>query len=88
MPKPINETLVDARWLEPPEAMMQRGIQAPALLRSSQAIRLHRKPLPLYSPNKGNRRGTRMETDASCVILIRLAHAAPDGMPGTVRIIL
>lgn len=84
MPKPINETLVDARWREPPEAM-QRGIPAPALLRSSQAIRLHREPLARYSPNQGNRHGTRMETDACCVILARLAHAAPDGMPVTIR---
>jgi hypothetical protein len=60
MPKPIDETLVDARWLQPPETM-QRG------------------------PNIGNRHGTRMETDAGCVILIRLAHAAPDGKPGTIR---
>jgi hypothetical protein len=84
MPKPISETLVDALWLQPPETM-QKGIQAPALLRSSQAIRLHRERFPLYSPNKGNRHGTRMETDAGCVILIRLAHAAPDGKPGTIR---
>jgi hypothetical protein len=84
MPKTINETLGDARWREPPQ-VMQRRIPAPAVLRSSPAIRLHRGPLPRYSPNQGNRHGTRRQTDASCVILIRLARAAPDGTPGTVR---
>ena len=73
MPKPINETLINARCREPPEAM-QRAIPAPALLVSSQAIRLHREPLSRYSTNQGNRHGTRMKTDASCVILILLPH--------------
>jgi hypothetical protein len=80
-----DKILVDARWLQPPGAM-QRAIQTAALLHSSRAIRplLHREPFPLFSPNKGNCHGMRMETDASLVILIRLAHAAPDGMPGTI----
>ena len=74
MPKPINEIVVDARGLEPPEPM-ERVMQALALLRPGQSIRLllHREPFPLYAllPDRGYRHDTRMEADGSYVILIR-----------------
>ena len=76
MPKPINEILVDARGLEPPEPM-ERVMQTLALLRPGQSIRLllHREPFPLYAllAERGYRHETRMEADGSYVILIRLS---------------
>ncbi len=80
MPKPINEILVDARGLEPPEPM-ERVLQTLALLRPGQSIRLllHREPFPLYPllAERGYRHDTTMEADGSYVILIRQADAAP-----------
>jgi len=74
MPKPINEILVDARGLEPPEPM-EKAVQVLALLRPGQSIRmlLHREPFPLYAllAERGYRHETRMEADGSYVILIR-----------------
>lgn len=74
MPKPVNEILVDARDLEPPEPM-EKVMQTLALLRHGQAIRLllHREPFPLYPllAERGYRHETRMEADGSYVILIR-----------------
>jgi tRNA 2-thiouridine synthesizing protein A len=80
MPKPINEILVDARGLEPPEPM-EKIMQVLALLRPGQAIRmlLHREPFPLYAilAERGYRHETRMEADGSYVILIRQSDANP-----------
>ncbi|HEX7972213.1 MAG TPA: DUF2249 domain-containing protein [Thiobacillus sp.] len=74
MPRPINEILVDARGLEPPEPM-EKVMQTLALLRPGQSIRLllHREPFPLYAllAERGYRHETRMEADGSYVILIR-----------------
>lgn len=82
MPKPIDEILVDARWLEPPEPM-ERVLQALAALRPGQSIRLllHREPFPLYPilAERGYRHDTRMEADGSYVILIRGDAGARDG---------
>ena len=81
MPTPINEILVDARGLEPPEPM-EKVMQTLALLRPGQTIRmlLHREPFPLYAilAERGYRHETRMEADGSYVILIR---PAGDGAP-------
>ena len=70
----IDEVLVDARGLEPPEPM-ERLMQALTLLRRDQSIRLllHREPFPLYSilAERGYGHDTRMEADGSYVILIR-----------------
>lgn len=69
-----DEILVDARGLEPPEPM-EKVMQALALLRPGQAVRLllHREPFPLYPllAERGFRHATRMEADGSYVILIR-----------------
>ena len=74
MPKPIEEILIDARGLEPPEPM-ERVMQVLALLRPGQGIRmlLHREPFPLYPllADRGYHHDTRMEDDGSYVILIR-----------------
>jgi uncharacterized protein (DUF2249 family) len=82
MPKPVNEILVDARGLEPPEPM-ERVMQTLGLLRPGQTIRmlLHREPFPLYAilAERGYRHETRMEADGSYVILIRPAER---GQPG------
>jgi len=71
---PIDEILVDARGLEPPEPM-EKVMQTLALLRRDQSIRLllHREPFPLYSilAERGYGHDTRMEADGSYVILIR-----------------
>ncbi|OZA14726.1 MAG: hypothetical protein B7X94_00500 [Hydrogenophilales bacterium 17-62-8] len=79
MPKPINEILLDARGLEPPEPM-EKVMQTLALLRVGQSIRLllHREPFPLYPllAERGYRHVTRMEADGSYVILIQPATAA------------
>lgn len=79
MPKTINDILVDARGLEPPEPM-ERVLQALELLRPGQGIRLllHREPFPLYPllTERGYHHDTRMEADGSYVILIRPADAA------------
>jgi len=76
MPKPIEEILVDARGLEPPEPM-ERVLQALELLRPGQSIRmlLHREPFPLYPilDERGYRRDTTAQPDGSYVILIRQA---------------
>ena len=78
MPKTIDEILVDARGLEPPEPM-ERVMQTLSLLRPGQAIRLllHREPFPLYPllAERGDRHATRMEADGSYVILISLIGA-------------
>lgn len=70
------EILVDARWLEPPEPM-EKVMQALALLRPGQTIRLllHREPFPLYAilAEKGYRHSTQMQADGSYVILIEPA---------------
>ena len=77
---PIDEILVDARGLEPPEPM-ERVMQTLILLRRDQSIRLllHREPFPLYSilAERGYRHETRMEADGSYVILIRQSDANP-----------
>jgi len=74
MPKPVNEIVVDARGMEPPEPMEQ-VMQTLALLRRGQSIRLllHREPFPLYPilAERGYRHETRMEADGSYLILIR-----------------
>lgn len=79
MPKPVNEILVDARGLEPPEPM-EKVMQTLALLRPGQAIRmlLHREPFPLYAilAERGYRHDTQMEADGSYVILITQAGTA------------
>jgi TusA-related sulfurtransferase len=78
MPKPIEEILVDARGLEPPEPM-ERVLQALELLRPGQSIRmlLHREPFPLYplAAQRGFRHETHTQADGSYVILIRRADA-------------
>ena len=70
---PTQEIVVDARGLEPPEPM-ERVMQALALLRPGQSIRLllHREPFPLYAllPDRGYRHDTRLEADGSYAILI------------------
>jgi hypothetical protein len=70
----IDEILVDARGLEPPEPM-EKVMQTLALLRPDQSIRLllHREPFPLYSilAERGYGHDTRIEADGSYVILIR-----------------
>ncbi|MBW8365479.1 MAG: DUF2249 domain-containing protein [Rhizobium sp.] len=74
-----DEILVDARELEPPEPM-EKVMQALALLRPGQSIRLllHREPFPLYPllAERGYRHATRMEADGSYVILIHPAGTA------------
>jgi hypothetical protein len=81
MSKPINEILIDARWLEPPEPM-ETVLRALALLRPDQSIRLllHREPFPLYPilAERGCRHDTRMEADGSYVILISQVGTATD----------
>jgi TusA-related sulfurtransferase len=83
MPKPIDEILLDARGLEPPEPM-EKVLQTLALLRPGQTIRmlLHREPFPLYPilAERGYRHDTRMEADGSYVILITQV-----GTPGNDR---
>jgi TusA-related sulfurtransferase len=73
---PTQEILVDARGLEPPQPM-EKVLQALALMRPGQSIRLllHREPFPLYPllAERGYRHATRMEADGSYVILIRPA---------------
>lgn len=76
MNAPLSEWLVDARGLEPPEPL-ERVMQALALMRSGQSIRLllHREPFPLYPllAERGYRYDTRRESDGSYTILIRAA---------------
>lgn len=78
MPKPINEILIDARGLEPPEPL-EKVMQTLAMMRPGQSIRLllHREPFPLYPllTEKGYRYDTRMESEGSYIILIRRADA-------------
>jgi TusA-related sulfurtransferase len=75
----INEILVDARGLEPPEPM-EKVMQVLALLRPGQSIRmlLHREPFPLYSilESQGYRHDTTPQADGSYVILITQAGTA------------
>jgi len=74
MPKPVNEILVDARALEPPEPM-EKVMRTLVLLRPGQTIRLllHREPFPLYPilAERGYRHATAIQDDGSYVILIR-----------------
>ncbi len=76
----VNEILVDARGLEPPEPM-EKIMQVLALPGPGQRIRmlLHREPFPLYAilAERGYRHETRMEADGSYVILIRQSDANP-----------
>ena len=82
MPKTINEILLDARGLEPPEPM-ERVMQTLALLRPGQTIRLllHREPFPLYPllAERGYRHATTPQADGSYVILIRPVSEAGQG---------
>ncbi|MEW5967186.1 MAG: DUF2249 domain-containing protein [Pseudomonadota bacterium] len=82
MSKPINDILLDARGLEPPEPL-ERVMHALALLRPGQTIRLllHREPFPLYPmlAERGYRHDTRREADGSYTILIRAAGEAGQG---------
>lgn len=79
MPEPINEVVVDARWLEPPEPL-EKVLQTLATLRPDQSIRLllHREPFPLYPllAERGYRHASTLEADGSYTILIRKAEAA------------
>jgi TusA-related sulfurtransferase len=74
MPNPINEIIIDARGLEPPEPL-ERVMQALAMLQPGQSIRLllYREPFPLYPilAEKGYAHSTQMQADGSYVILIR-----------------
>lgn len=76
MSTPPQEIGIDARGLEPPEPM-EKVLQALALLRPGQTIRLllHREPFPLYPllADRGYRHDTQMDVDGSYVILIRRA---------------
>ena len=76
MPSPMDEILIDARWLRPPEPM-EMVLNALDELRPGQSIRmlLHREPFPLYPllAERGYRHATQMEADGSYVILIRQA---------------
>jgi TusA-related sulfurtransferase len=78
MTQPLDEILIDARGLEPPEPM-EKVIQTLSRLRPGDAIRLllHREPFPLYPllAERGYRHATQMEADGSYVILIRQADA-------------
>jgi len=79
MPNPVNEILIDARGLEPPQPM--ESVMQALALRPGQSIRLllHREPFPLYPIliERGYRYDTRMEADGSYVILI--SPAGDDG---------
>jgi TusA-related sulfurtransferase len=79
MPNPIDQILVDARGLEPPEPM-EKVMQTLALLRPAQTIRLllHREPFPLYPilAERGYRHATTPQDDGSYVILIRQSAEA------------
>jgi hypothetical protein len=74
MPKPIDEILIDARWLEPPEPM-EKVMQTLPLLKPGQHIRLllHREPFPLFPilRAQGYTHDTKMQPDGSYVILLR-----------------
>jgi TusA-related sulfurtransferase len=74
-----REIVIDARGLEPPEPL-EKVMQALALLRPGQSIRLllHREPFPLYPllAERGYGHATRMEADGSYVILIHPAGTA------------
>ncbi len=78
MPTPINEILIDARDLEPPEPMEKVMATLP-LLRPGQSIRLllHREPFPLYAilDERGYAHDTTAQPDGSYVILIRPSGA-------------
>jgi hypothetical protein len=79
VPELINEILIDAHDLEPPEPL-EKVLQALALLRPGQSIRLllPREPFPLYPilDARGYGYVTRMEADGRYVILIRETDAA------------
>jgi TusA-related sulfurtransferase len=81
MSEPVNEILIDARDLEPPEPL-EKVLQALALLRPGQSIRLllPREPFPLYPilDARGYGYVTLTEADGSYVILIREAGTASD----------
>lgn len=80
MPISADEILIDARQLEPPEPM-EKVMQALALLRPGQSIRmlLHREPFPLYPllAERGYCHVTQPAPDGSYVIVIRQADAFP-----------
>lgn len=84
MPKPLDDILIDARGLEPPEPL-EKVMQTLARLRPGQSIRLllHREPFPLYPllAERGYRHATRMEADGSYVILIRQPAGHAPGAP-------
>lgn len=79
MPKPINEILIDARGMEPPEPL-EKVMATLSLLRPGQSIRLllHREPFPLYEilAERGYSHDTTAQSDGSYVILIRQAGNA------------
>lgn len=79
-----DEILVDAHGLEPPEPL-EKVLQALALLRPGQSIRLllPREPFPLYPilAARGYDHVTRMEADDSYVILISQADVPPETAP-------
>jgi len=79
-----NAIHIDARDLEPPEPL-EKVMQALALLRPGQSIRLllPREPFPLYPilAARGYGHVTQMEADGSYVILIRQADAPPEATP-------
>lgn len=74
MPKPIDEILIDARGLEPPEPL-EKVMATLSLLGPGQSIRLllHREPFPLYPllAERGFGHHTRIQEDGSYVILIK-----------------
>ena len=76
----MDEILVDARGLEPPEPM-QRVMTALESARPGQSVRLllHREPFPLYPllAERGWRHDTTPQADGSYVI--RIWRAAPAG---------
>jgi len=84
MPAAIDEILIDAHGLEPPEPL-EKVMQALALLRPGQAIRLllPREPFPLYPilAAQGYGHATQMQTDGNYVILIRQAGTPSETQP-------
>ena len=81
---PADEICIDARDLEPPEPL-ERVLQALALLRPGQSIRLllPREPFPLYPilAARGYAHVTHMDADGGYVIRIRQADAPPENTP-------
>lgn len=75
----IEEILIDARGLEPPEPL-EKVMQTLPLLRPGQTLRLllHREPFPLYPllAERGYVHETNMQPDGSYDILIRQTGTA------------